>query len=102
MVEEYYQKELNNLIDVLNKVKDFEYKIVEKKRHYKALEYYNKANKWGVRIVFQHNDIIGIDLFKRDDNDMFITKSTQITDIYHTKGVTAISDELHSKYFGSK
>lgn len=32
IAEEYYQKELNNLIDVLNKVKDFEYKIVEKEK----------------------------------------------------------------------
>ena len=38
IAEEYYQKELNNLIDVLNKVKDFEYKIVEKKGHYKDVD----------------------------------------------------------------
>lgn len=99
IAEEYYQKELNNLIDVLNKVKDFEYKIVVKKGHYKALEYYNKENKWGVRIVFQDEIIIGITLFKRDDNDMFMTKSRQITNIYHTKEVKAIEEELYNKYF---
>lgn len=102
IAKEYYQKALTNLIDVLNKVKDFDYKIIEKKRNFKTLEYYNKTSKWGVMIAFQHKNIIGIDLFKRDDNDMFIIKSTEIYTIYHTKEVKAIEEELYNKYLVSK
>lgn len=102
IAEEYYQKALNNLIDILNKVKDFEYKLVEKKRNFRTLEYYNKTSKWGVRIYFQNKYINGISLFKRDNNDMFIIKSTEIHTIYHTKEVKVIEEELYNKYLVSK
>lgn len=99
IAEEFDKQNRINVLRLLEKIKDLEYEVVPRRS---AIEYNSKEENKSILIWFSSYskkiEKICIDSTVSAWGDNILTVTTGL----NTKGVTKISEELHTKYFGGK
>ena len=99
IAEEYISKNKENILNLLKQIKDLEYEVVPRRN---AIQYNSKEENKSIIIWFSSYskkiEKICIDSTVTAWGDNILTVTTGL----NTKGVTAISEELYTKYFGGK